>query len=182
MSLTLPATNCAGDRFTATVRCSGQVAAVRHASRNTHAPILSMSRMSSATGMKTSGGMSVPSSAGRRISASKPIEAAVRHFEERLVVQYEAIMQHRVADDPLELDARLQLAVHLRQEEPDAIATVGLGLVERQVGALEQPLRAVAVLRRQRHSDAHRGEDLVLLELRSERSKRRQGGARTSSA
>jgi len=43
MLLTLPARNCAGDRLTATVRVSGHVAALRQASRNTHAPIRSIS-------------------------------------------------------------------------------------------------------------------------------------------
>jgi hypothetical protein len=76
-ALTLPAVNCAGDRFTAMLRCSGQLAAVRHASRNTHAPILSISCKSSATGMNISGGISLPSSVGSRISASKPIRRRI---------------------------------------------------------------------------------------------------------
>ena len=82
MALTLPARNCAGDRFTATVRCSGQVAAVRHASRNTHAPILSMSRRSSATGMNTNGGIRVPSSARQAYQRLEADETALRYFEE----------------------------------------------------------------------------------------------------
>ena len=68
-------------------------------------------------------------------------EAALRYFEERLVVQFEAIMQHRVANYPLEFEARLQLGVHLGHEEADAIAAVGLGLVHRQIGTFQKPLR-----------------------------------------
>ena len=112
---------------------------MRHASRKTHAPILSMSRKSSATGMKANGGISVPSFLGQAYQRLETDEAAVRHFEERLIVQFEAIMQHRIADGPLELESRLQLGVHLRQEEPDAIAAVGLGLVQRQIGTFQQP-------------------------------------------
>ena len=95
------------------VKCLGHSAAVRHASRNTQAPILSMSRSSSATGMKTSGGIKcaiLRRQADERLEAD---EAALRHFEERLVVQLEAIMQHRVADGLFEFDALEQLGVHL---------------------------------------------------------------------
>ena len=72
MALTLPLANCAGDKLTATVSGSGQAAAARQASRSTQAPILSIRRMSSATGMKSFGGIKLPSAAGRRTSASKP--------------------------------------------------------------------------------------------------------------
>jgi hypothetical protein len=73
VALRLPVANCVRDKFTATVNCFGHSVAVRHASCNYHFPILSMSRKSSAVGMKTDGEISFPSSAGRRTSASKPM-------------------------------------------------------------------------------------------------------------
>ena len=107
---------------------------MRQASRSTHAPISSMRPSSSATGMKSNGGISVPSSLGRRISASKPRRRRSNHFEERLVVQFKAVMQHRVANCRFEFGSRMQLGVHLGQEKPDAIATIGFCPVKRQVG------------------------------------------------
>ena len=44
-----------------------------------------------------------------------------------------------------------------------------LRLVERQIRAFQQPFRIVAVRRRQRDADAHRGHDLVPLELHRHR-------------
>src|SRR5580700_4846394 len=49
-------------------------------------------------------------------------ETAFRHFEERLIVQFETIVQHRVANRRLELESRLQIRVHLGHEEPETIA------------------------------------------------------------
>jgi hypothetical protein len=67
-------------------------------------------------------------------------EAAIHHFEDRLVVQFEAIMGHRVANHLLELYSRFELAVHFKVEELDAIAAIRLALVEGQIGAFQQPL------------------------------------------
>ena len=100
-------------------------------------------------------------------------EAALRYFEQRLVMQFEAIMQHRIANHPLEFESRLQFGVHLGQEEPDAIAAVGLGLVQRQIGAFQKPLRIGAVCRRQCNADADRGNERPVLELSSAPSPRR---------
>src|ERR1700733_78689 len=74
-------------------------------------------------------------------------EAALRHFEKRLIVQFEALMQHRVANYPLELESSLQFAVHLGHEEPEAVTTFGLGLVQRQIGTFQKPLRIGSVRR-----------------------------------
>ena len=73
-------------------------------------------------------------------------------------------MQHRIANCLFELEARLQLGIHLRAEEPDAIATLGLAPVQRQIRTFQKPFRIVSVLGRQRNADAHRGNDRLLPE------------------
>src|ERR1700678_2230202 len=73
-------------------------------------------------------------------------------------------MKHGVADDSLELDSRLQVAVHFRQEEPDAIATVRFGLVKRQIGAFQKALRGGTIRWRDRNPDGRRDHDLMLVE------------------
>ena len=73
-------------------------------------------------------------------------------------------MQHRVADHPFEFEAGLQLGVHRRHEKPDAIAAVGFGLVQRQIGAFQKPRRVGSVRRRQCDTNAHRGNERSILE------------------
>ena len=68
-------------------------------------------------------------------------------------------MQYRVANYHLKFESRLQFGVHFGQEEPDAIATVGLGLVQCQIGAFQKPLRIGSVCRRQCNANADRGDD-----------------------
>ena len=58
--------------FTATVRFSGQVAAVKQARRMTQAPICEIKPISSATGMNSVGVITSPSSVCKRSSTSKP--------------------------------------------------------------------------------------------------------------
>jgi hypothetical protein len=60
------------------VRSSDHVAASSQALRNTHSPICKMTPLSSAIGMKTSGGMSPRVGCFQRSSASKPMALPVR--------------------------------------------------------------------------------------------------------
>jgi|ERR1700677_2492882 hypothetical protein len=95
----------------------------------------------------------------------RPVEAdetALRHFEEGLVVQYEAILQYRIPNYPLYLKSRLQFGVHLSQ---DAIATISLVLVQRQIGAFQKPLRIGSVRGRYCNTDARRSNDHLLPEF-----------------
>ena len=92
-------------------------------------------------------------------------EAALRHFEKRLVVQFEAIMQHRVTNSRFQFGSRKQLGIHLGLEEPDAITPVGLGFVHCQIGAFQKPLRVVSVFRRQCNANAYCGDDRLPPEL-----------------
>ena len=70
-----------------------------------------------------------------------------------------------MAQRPLKVDAGLQRPIHLRQEEPNTIATACLGLVQRQIGALQQPLRIGAILRCERAADADGGGEFVFVEV-----------------
>ena len=74
-------------------------------------------------------------------------------------MQFEAIMQHCVANHPLEFEARLQLAVHFGKEESDTIAAVGFGLVQRQIGTFQKSLRTGPIFRRQCNTNADRGNE-----------------------
>ena len=71
-----------------------------------------------------------------------------------LEVQHELVAAQRAAQVLHEALALLQLAVHLGLEEPHRAAPLGLGAVERRVGALEQGVLRVAVRRREGHADA----------------------------
>ena len=73
--------NCTAARLTATGTrgspASCQALFWRHACRSTHEPMVRISPRCSATGMKSLGGMKLPSFCGQRISASTPVTAPV---------------------------------------------------------------------------------------------------------
>ena len=73
-------------------------------------------------------------------------------------------MQRRAQID-LKPAARLHARIHLRLEEAEGAAAVGLGAIERHVGVLEQPVGVVAVAGRERDADAGADRDLVAVEV-----------------
>src|SRR5580698_10907449 len=102
-------------------------------------------------------------------------EASVRHLVERLVMQHEAIVRHRIADQSLKTDPRLQLCIHFGLKEPNAIAALGFAFIECKIGGFEQSFRVVAVLWRNGHANAYSTQNFVLLELH----RSCQGGRKT---
>jgi len=64
--------NCTGERLTATRMWRGHLAAWASAWRSAHSPMGTMRPVSSASGMNSLGGISVPCGVRQRISASKP--------------------------------------------------------------------------------------------------------------
>ena len=57
--------------------------------------------------MKVIGGIGWPSASLSRSSASKPTTFALRHIDQRLKMQLEAVVSQRVADAPFEPQALL---------------------------------------------------------------------------
>src|ERR1700678_2739226 len=80
-------------------------------------------------------------SLGEAYQRLEPNEAPIRHFKQRLIVQLEPIVDDGVPDRFFKLDPRLQLGIHLGQEQPDTIPTIGFASIKSKIRALQQPLR-----------------------------------------
>ena len=102
------------------------------------------------------------------IPADQRLEAADftrRGIDERLVVQLEFVPLDRIAQIELELVACARLFRHHVFEQPPGIAAFGLGLIEREIGALDELFRLLAVLRREHDADAGFDDGPVAVEI-----------------
>ena len=109
-----------------------------------------------------SAGEIMPRSGWRqRSSASQPVTSSLREIDQRLVVDFEAAIDQRLAQILLHGEPRLGAGVHRRLEEAMGAASVGLGAIHRQIGVLDQLVELGAVLRRQRDADAGVGREMM---------------------
>ena len=90
--------------------------ASRQASRSTHSPIGTISRVSSASGMNLAGLTKPCSSLFQRISASKLTMCFAARIDHRLIVQHELVALERAAQREFELAAFLGMGVQRRLE------------------------------------------------------------------
>ena len=157
--------NWTDETLTATRTSSGHFIAWRQASWITQAPIGTISPVSSASGMNSSGatrprvGM-VP--ADQRLERADPVGLEI---EQRLVIELELAVGDRAPQIRFEPVARLRAGVHLGFEEAVGAAALALRLVEREVGMLEQGVGVGAVARRHRDADAGADRELVAADL-----------------
>ncbi|GJE04968.1 hypothetical protein AOPFMNJM_0261 [Methylobacterium jeotgali] len=99
--------------------------------------------------------------AQQRLEAADPLRAEV---VDRLVMDLEGLRLDRVAQVLLQPAALVQAGVHVRLEETEAAAALGLGAVEGDGGALEQAFPGRSVARRQ--GDAEGDPDAGAASLR----------------
>ena len=90
----------------------------------------------------------------QRISASAPTMRPVDKFDLRLVDQLEFAIVDRAPQVRFHLQALLLLLGQRRAEVLPAVARAALAVVHRDVGVLDQHLRAIAVFGRARDADA----------------------------
>jgi hypothetical protein len=64
-------------------------------------------------------------------------DICLRHVDQRLKMQLEAVVSQRLADAPFEPQALLKLGVHIGREEANAAATLRLAVIEREIGAAQ---------------------------------------------
>ena len=124
--------------FTATFSGSGHVAASRQAACSTHSPIWMIKPPSSAIGMKSAG---ETNPTGRAVPTQQCLEsrdAGIFQVDQRLKIQFEFIARYGGAQVPLQFSARLHQRVHFGFEVAEAVAAITFGLIQRDVGALEQ--------------------------------------------
>ena len=96
--------------------------------------------------------------AQQRFAAGHLVAAQI---DQRLVVDFEAAVGHRLAQILLHGQPGLGAGVHRRLEEAVGAAAAGLGAVHRQIGVLDQLVEIGAVLRRQRDADPGVGRQLM---------------------
>ena len=109
-----------------------------------------------------SAGETMPRSGCRqRNNASQPVTSSLREIEQRLVVEFEAVVGHCLPKILLHGKARLGAGIHVRLEEAMGAAPFGLGGIHCKVGVLDQLIELGAVLRRQRNADAGVGRQLM---------------------
>ncbi len=82
-------------------------------------------------------------------------------IDQRLIVDFEAAIDHRLAKILLHGEPGLGTGVHRRLEETVGAASLGLGAVHCEIGALDQLVELGAVLRRQRDADAGIGRQMM---------------------
>ena len=87
-------------------------------------------------------------------------------LELRLIVEKEAVALDRRLDRALVSEAGIEGGVELGREQPHLLRSLALGLVEGEIGALEQPSGIAAVVGGDRHADA--AGDAHLLALHAE--------------
>ena len=109
-----------------------------------------------------SAGETMPRSGWRqRNSASQPVTSPLREIDQRLIVDFEAAIGHRLAQILLHGEPRPGAGVHVRLEEAMDAAPLGLGGVHREVGVLDQLVEFGAVLRRERNADTGVGRQMM---------------------
>ena len=104
----------------------------------------------------------------RMIPAQQRLEgddAIAGDVADRLVVGLEFVALQRRAQIHLQQPPRLRARIHAGLEEAIGAAAVRLGAVQREVGVLQQLVRIVAVLRRQRDADRDADHDLMVVDL-----------------
>ena len=92
-------------------------------------------------------------------------ELVAGEIDLRLIGERELAGRQRAAQVDLERAARLDARVHVRLEEAERAAPLGLGAIEREVGAFHQVVGGAAVVRRERDADADAGIDLLPVDL-----------------
>ena len=86
-------------------------------------------------------------------------------IDQRLVEDLEFLLHDGAPQVGLQLVPGLHADVHLRLEEPEGPAPIGLRPVQRQVGAAQQPVGIHPVLRRDGDAEAGADDDAVALDL-----------------
>ncbi|GJE72896.1 hypothetical protein CHKEEEPN_4457 [Methylorubrum podarium] len=83
-------------------------------------------------------------------------DAVVGQIHERLIVEFETVLRERLAQFAFEAEPLAHGLVHLRLEQADGAAPLGLRLVEGEVGLLEEALDILRdIARGQGDADAH---------------------------
>ena len=95
----------------------------------------------------------------------EPGDPVFREVDDGLVEQLELARGDGVAQIELEDAAGLRLDVHFRFEEVELRATVFLGAIQCHVGILQELIRVVAVVGRNRDPDARADDDMVIAEF-----------------
>ncbi len=98
------------------------------------------------------------------VPAHQRLEAAdlvAGEVDERLIVELEFAVEHRLAQVEFEAAARLHLRVHLRLEEVIGAAAFALGAIERHVGVAQELIGLAAVGGRNGDAEAGADDDLM---------------------
>ena len=145
--------NWIAETLTATPIGAGHLVASLQATRMTHAPIATMSPVSSATGMNSLGDMGPRTGC---VPAQKRFEgrdAPIDHGDDRLEMDLELPFGERRLEIVLQLALGPELLVHFRLEEVIA-AAIRLGMIKRQVRQSEDFVGVDAVVGGERDPDA----------------------------
>ena len=95
----------------------------------------------------------------------KPGDLARGQIDQRLVVEFELISGDGVPEIQLQHPAYLYARIHLRLEEPDRAAALGLCQVQRDVGVLQQLHGRIAVAGRHGDPDTDSNRDLMPVDV-----------------
>ena len=101
----------------------------------------------------------------QRISASKPIRLWSAALIKRLIVEPELLEDQRLAQILLEPEPVLGLVLHVGAEIAAGAAALALGLVEREIGLLDEVVDALAVDRAEGAADRNSDADLGLVDM-----------------
>ena len=98
---------------------------------------------------------------------------------DRVIVQFEFLVDQRVAQIRLMGAARVRLDTHRIVEKAPGVAALGLGAVQREVGILDELVGGRAVLGRERYPDAGADIQMIAVEIVGRRDGAEQpvGGA-----
>ena len=92
-------------------------------------------------------------------------DAVAGDVADRLIVDFEFVALQRRAQIQFQYAPRLGAGVHSGLEEAVGAAAVGLGAIKREVGFLQELIRILAVLGRQRDADADADDELVTADI-----------------
>ena len=155
--------SCIADMLTASCRCGGQPARPSKPGAGIRAERSPIIPVSSATGMKTSGGTEPCSGLSQRASTSKPTRSAPRQGDDRLIGRPDLAARDRRAEIGFEPRARLQGDVHFRVEETKRSAPFALALIHRDIRGVQQGVGIVVLRRREGDADRRIHFDLPVI-------------------
>ena len=82
-------------------------------------------------------------------------------IDQRLIVHFQLIGEHGAAQFHFKMPPRLHARIHFRFKKAERALAIGLGAVEREVGALEQLVGVDAVAGRHRDADGSADQHLM---------------------